>query len=326
MSKQITFLGLGQIGTSIGLGLSNLGEEFHRVGYDQNSGLANIAKKKSAIDEAEMRMIVSVADADIVVLSMAFDKIEQTLQIIAGNLKENVILLDTSPVRKVSMEWAKEYLPENCNYIGFTPMISSAFLEKLEGGFEAASGDLFKGGSFAITPSKSTSSEAVNLAVNLAEILKATVLFADIVEIDGLMASVHIMPQLISAALINSNIHRESWKEGRKFAGRPFAVGSSLIENQDSPAALAKAAVVNKESTVRVVDDFIRELQSLRDEISEGSAQAVEEKLDNARSGRIKWMGERTSADWSGEKFPKMDLKGSKRNWTGSLFGRRKKE
>lgn len=326
MTKQITILGLGQIGTSIGLGLSKFGEEFHRVGYDENSGMANLAKKNSAIDETKLRLINSVEDADIIIISMGFDKIEQTLQIIGGGLKDDVILLDTSPIRQISMDWAKEYLPENCNYIGFTPMISPDFLEKMERGSDAANGDLFNGGLFAITASQNTASDAVDLAIDFAGLLKATVLFADIGEIDGMMASVHIMPQLLSAALINSNMRRGSWKEGRKFAGRPFAISSSMIDSQDTPAAIAKAAVMNKENTVRVVDDFIRELQSLSNMISEGSTQTLEDILEKARLRRSTWMSEKGNAEWAHQKFPEMDLKGSKRNWGGSLLGRWKKK
>ena len=326
MKTKIAILGLGQIGTSIGLGLAGHSAQFQRVGFDPDGRLPKFAKKISAIDEAENNIFKAVEGADIIVLSLTLEEVEGIMSTIGDKVKENAVVLDTSPVREASLKWAENYFSEKVNYVGFTPMISPSHIEKLESGFDAASENLFQGGTFAINPSQRASSDAIKTSAELAEMLNAHILFADGVEIDGIMAAVHIMPQLISAELILANTSRGSWKEGRKFAGRPFAVASSLIENQDSPGSLAKAAVLNKENMVRVMDEFIMEMQKLRDEISQGSIETVKENLEKARKGRMKWMGERISANWTGENSPHFDLGDSRRNWAGNMFGRKSKK
>ncbi len=326
MKTKITILGLGQIGTSIGLGLNKHSTKYQRMGFDPDMRLAKLAKNISAIDETENKLNKAVAEADIIVMALAFEEAENILISISGELKENAIVLDTSPVREASLKWAEQNFSKNINYIGFTPMISPSFIEKLESGFDAATDELFRGGIFAISPNKYASSEAITVTTELAEFLNADIIFADSGEIDGLMATVHTLPQLISAGLMNSSGSQNSWKEGRKFAGRPFAVASSLIENQDSPGSIAKAAVLNKDNIVRVMNNFILEIQRLRDDIDQGSADDVKEILEEARARRRKWMSERISSNWTGENSPNFDLGESKRNWAGNLFGKTKKK
>jgi prephenate dehydrogenase len=318
MAIQITIIGMGQIGTSVGLALEKYPDKFIRVGHDIDSGVANIAKKMGALDKVQFNLPAAVEEADIVLLAVPVSQLEELLDLIMPDLKEGAVILDTSPIRKAPTAWAKAVLPEGRYYVGFTPMISPMFLENAAGGTEAAHAELFDHGLIAISAPSGTVSAAMKLASDLAEMMNATPLFADEMEIDSYMAAVHVIPQLMAAALANTTITRPGWQEGRKFAGRPYSLVSSPLSNQDQPEAVTAASLNNQENTLRVLDWLIEELQAIRAQVEEGKREELVERLKQARDARTQWLSERGAANWAGESTPEADYDSAKQN----LFGR----
>ena len=108
MPIQITIIGLGQIGTSMGLALAAHKNSILRVGHDKKADLEREAQQKDAIDKAEHNLPTAVRDARIVVLAMPVSQVRETLEFIAPDLQENTVVLDTSPVKSNVAKWAKE--------------------------------------------------------------------------------------------------------------------------------------------------------------------------------------------------------------------------
>jgi len=114
MPAQITIIGLGQIGASMGLALAAHREIILRVGHDKNKEVEREALKKGAVDKAEHNLPTAVRDARLVVLCLPMSQVRETLKIIAPDLAEGTVVMDTSPVKAVVAKWAKEILPEGC--------------------------------------------------------------------------------------------------------------------------------------------------------------------------------------------------------------------
>jgi prephenate dehydrogenase len=330
MPVQITILGLGQIGTSVGLALKD-NKQFTRVGFDVDGGIASTAKRMGALDKNSFSIPNAVADADIVLLAVQMDAVRDLLELIAPDLKSGAVVLDTAPVRADALAWASEILPKERYYVGFTPLISALYLEENRGDTAAAQPDLFREGMFAITAPNGTVDAAIKLATDLSSILGAGVLFADVLEIDSYMAATHQLPQLLAAALANVTVSRPGWNEGRKFAGRAFAQGSSSIQNLDSPEGLALSSQLNKENVLRELDALIAELSALRGELAEDLNGNLLERLKQAYKGRAQWWEERSSAAWRKEGQADLDFDASRPNILGrfnpeSVLGDKDKE
>ena len=77
MKTQISILGLGQIGTSIGLALTKYKDKVHRVGHDKYRVSANNAKGVDAVDKITLTLSGAVKDADIVLLALPFHEIHE---------------------------------------------------------------------------------------------------------------------------------------------------------------------------------------------------------------------------------------------------------
>lgn len=310
MTVQITIIGLGQLGASVGLALGKRRSDIHRVGHDKNHGTAKQAQKMGAVDSVKINLPAAVRKADIVLLSLPVNEIRDTLEVIAPDLSTDAVVMDTAPVQTSVAEWAQEILPESCHYVGLVPAINPKYLHRVELGLDAAEEDLFEDGVVVVGPLPGVPEEAVKVATDFIETLGAMPLFADMAETDGLMASTHIVPQLAAAGLLNAVVDQPGWVEGRKLAGRPFAALTSALVYQDEIESLSVAALLNRDNVTRVLDVVIGSLQGLRDDIANENREDVFKRLDMAFEGRDRWLMERIRGDWTSEgaksnfKFP----------------------
>jgi prephenate dehydrogenase len=301
MTVQISIVGLGQIGTSIGLALADQTDTIRRTGHDKDLSIARKAQQLGAIDKIEFNLPNAIRDSDLVLLALPIDEIKETLSIIAQDLKENAVVLDTGAVKKVIAQWAEEILPEECFYVGLTPVINPAYLHDAQSGIDAAQKDLFKGGLMAIAAPPSTRAEAVKLAADLTRLLGAMPFFVDPEEMDGLMAATHWLPQFLAAALVHATIDQPGWLEGRKIAGRAYAEATGPIDHLGDAGALKSAAFYISDNIIRVINDVIASLMVIRTDIEQKDEEALQEYLQKAREGRQKWWIDRQRGEWLAE-------------------------
>jgi prephenate dehydrogenase len=116
-------------------------------------------------------------------------------------------------------------------------------------------------------------------------------------EVDGIMATIHSLPAWTAAALTETVIDQPGWADIRKLAGRPFVSGMRPLDLEDS-AALVEVARQNRVNTVRVLDDYIAKIKSLRDEIDEQD-KGLQGHLERVMKGRAQWRKARADGDWA---------------------------
>jgi prephenate dehydrogenase len=303
MTIQVTIIGLGQIGASIGLALAARKESIERVGHDREPGVAKQALKLGVVDRVEYNLPRSVEMADVVLLSIPVDQMRETLEIIAPDLKEGCVLLDTAPVKEAVSRSAAELIPEGRHYIGLVPVINPRYLLETTAGLEAAHADLFHDGLMAIVAPPGAASEAVKLAADMAKLVDATPMFFDGIELDSLMAATHLLPLLMSAAVLNSTVDQPGWIEARKIAGRAFAEVTGPFQHLHSPEALVSAVTDDRTNLLRVLDGVIAGLQDMRDDIESEDRKALLANFQQARQGRELWWKQRVAANWPAEEL-----------------------
>jgi len=172
-----------------------------------------------------------------------------------------------------------------------------------------------------------TPGEVVELASDLALLLGATPMLADLAESDGLMATMHLLPQLAAAALLNSTVDQPGWQEARKVGGRAYAAVTAGLAYQDDIDALGMAAMHNRTNIVRALDVLIAALHGLRDDIENLDEEGVAARLEQALEGHNRWLNERSAADWQ-EHTEKhiLDLPSFAERFFGNAFYKRTPE
>lgn len=298
MSAQITIVGLGQIGSSIGLALKAHDVNLRRVGHDKDTQAAKESQRMGAVDDVKYNLPASVREAKIVVLALPLAEVRETLRIIAPDLQEGTLVLDMAPAKATVTAWAKEILPPGRHYVGLTPAINPAYLHETEFGVKAARADLFEKGVMAVNTPSGTPGNVFNLAMELVNLLGAMPLLMDTAEADGIFSAMHILPQLTASALLDATVDQPGWLEARKLAGRPYAAVTAGAAHHDDVLSLGESALENRENVVRLLNAYITSLLNLRDEIEEQNREAVLERLNEAWKGRLRWLEERNAAEW----------------------------
>ena len=298
MGVELTLIGLDQIGASIGLALADKSLEINRCGHDANPDTASRAQKMGAVDQIQRNIHTAVEKADLVILAVPSDQVHETLELIRQDLQPNTVVMDTSTLKAQATAWAEELLPERQTFVSFTPMISAAYLEGTVIGIEAARADLFKDAVVLINIPAASNPDAIRVASELAGILGCKPFFADLLESEGLLAASHLLPLLVSAALVNTTTHQPGWREARKLAGRAFLQTSSPLLEMDGATRFGQSAILNRENAVRLLNNMLSEIQTIRDLIENGSSEELDKLLRNAERERQAWWKQRIAADW----------------------------
>jgi prephenate dehydrogenase len=298
MPVQITIIGLGQIGASMGLALAAHKDAILRVGHDKKLDVEREALQKGAADKMEHNLPNAVRDAKLVVLCIPVSQVRETLEFIAPDLKKGTVVLDTTPIKADVQKWAKEILPEGCYFVGLVPAINPKFLHDFEIGLTAAQPDLFTKGIFLVDAPYGTPESAVTTAIDFIRLLGAEALLADPIESDGLMSTTHLLPQLVAASLLNATVDQPGWQDARKVAGRAYATVTAGLAYQDEIDSLRMSALHNRAGVVHALDVTIAALRGLRNDIENGDDDGIAMRLESALQGRKRWLNERISAEW----------------------------
>jgi prephenate dehydrogenase len=321
MTVQLTIIGLGQIGASIGLALANHGDKIIRTGSDIDRKAVQQAQKMGAVDKTVTNLNAAVRDADIVILALPLDQVREMLEATAPELKEGAVLMETAPAKAEVSKWVRDLLPQGRSYVGLTPVLNPRYLLNEGYGIAAAKADLFSDGMFGIVTPPQTNPQAVKLAVDLTNMMGADPLFIDLYEIDGVMVATHVLPQLMSIALLIATLDQPGWKEARKVAGRAFAEVTGPAAHLDDAEALLAAANLNRDNVVRKLDDIIAALQTLRLDIAEDDTGSLEERLKHAKAGVNQWWQDRGGGNWLAVELPKPETPPTSTEVMGSLIG-----
>jgi prephenate dehydrogenase len=325
MTIQITIIGLGQIGASIGMALGKKPDLIQRIGYDIDPQVMRKAPKIGVVDKITNRLEQAVQNTDVLLLALPTDEIRSTMEELLPLMKPGAIVLETAVGKEQLAAWAVELLPKGCSYVGLTPVINPKYLFSSAYGIDSAHPDLFQNGMITITTPPNTDAKAIKFAADLAKLMDANVLFADMLEVDSIMSATHIVPQLLAAALLNTTVNQPNWREAGKMAGRAYAEVSGPIEHLGLPGTLAASAIQNREHVLRVLNSVLASIRTLRNDINAQDTETLNNRLERAYLGREQWWQDRHPQKKENMAYPEERLSISSMLF-GDLLGNRKRK
>ena len=152
----------------------------------------------------------------------------------------------------------------------------------------------------------------------LVRLLGGQPLFLDPLEADGMIATAHTLPQVLSTAMLNATVGQPGWQETRRFAGRPYARVAGIL-GDDTLESLKQSLLLNPEKTVHSLDLVIGALTHLRDAVKEGNGPDLEKRLRLAFDDQTAWLKERSRAEWDKEEKKPVEMDNPlRRLFTGS--------
>jgi prephenate dehydrogenase len=289
---RITIIGMGLIGTSLGMALRSADEresplgQIHVTGYDKNNRATSDARGRLAIDREARNLGEALREAQLVVVAVPVQAVREVFAAIAPVLPHGAIVTDVASVKSQVMAWAHELLPGSVEFIGGHPMAGSE-----QSGAFAASPDLFKGAVYCLTPLPRTSETAIELVDAMLRQIGAKSYFIDPEEHDAFVAGVSHLPFLLSTALVELTSSSPGWKEMAPLAATGFRDVSRLASGD--PEMHRDICVTNRVAIARWLDAAARLLLDMREQLEEGEGDKLLEMFERAREAREGWIGGR---------------------------------
>ncbi|MBC7261196.1 MAG: prephenate dehydrogenase/arogenate dehydrogenase family protein, partial [Chloroflexi bacterium] len=124
MAFRTTVIGLGLVGSSIGLALKGTGADLEIIGHDKDSDAARRAYKSGCVDRTEWNLINACEGADLIIISTPLAGVKSTLAAIAQDVKPGCVITDTANLKVPVLDWARESLPNTVYFVGGHPIIT----------------------------------------------------------------------------------------------------------------------------------------------------------------------------------------------------------
>jgi len=191
------------------------------------------------------------------------------------------VVTDVASTKAQVISWAEEFLPTSVSFVGGHPMTGKEL-----SGVEAADANLFQGRVYCLTPTARIRPLAVNKVSSLVETLGARVRFLEPAEHDGQVASVSHLPFLASIAMVNTAVNGPAWADASLLASGGFRDMTRLAAG--SPEMYRDICLTNSDSIVRVLDEYVANLNSLRERIV-AHDRDISETFAEAQHTRLQW-------------------------------------
>lgn len=200
--RQITIVGTGLIGGSIGLALKQAGFAGQIVGCDKRAVL-DIAQTRGAIDRAEADLERAIAGSDVIVLATPVGCILSQLETIAPLAPPTALITDAGSTKQRFVERVHELFGAAAaeRVLPGHPMAGKEF-----GGIEHAEANLFRDAVWLVTPIDGAENytERQQEYLHLVSSTGPRVIAMDAERHDHLCAWISHLPQMMATALAST--------------------------------------------------------------------------------------------------------------------------
>lgn len=276
-NQQITIIGTGLIGGSLGLALKKRGLVRRVVGCDKAEVLAR-AKKGKAIDAGVTDAVQAAAGSDVVVLAAPVGQILDLIERLAPQLGPQVLLTDTGSTKVEIVARARAVFGAGApkRFLGGHPMAG-----REEAGIEHADADLFQGAPWLFTPQAGQKLDdgRSGAFLKLVARLGAKPVVLDAARHDRLCAWASHLPQMLSTALAAAlqdefggdadlqGVRGRALSDMTRLAASPYAMWRDIALTN---SANIEAALLKLEQTLAHVRENLR-TAGLRQEFDEAN-------------------------------------------------------
>ena len=279
--KNITILGVGLIGGSLGLALKKRDFPVKLVGLGRRWSSLEIALAKGAVHQITLNFAEAIEPADMVVVCTTVETIPEMVQRVCEHAKDDCVITDVGSVKRQIVAEVNSFLPENLHFVGAHPMAGS---EKR--GATAAKSDLFEGANCILTPTEKTSEKSLQIVRALWESVGANTRVMSPAEHDFLIAAASHLPHLVACVLTQTvsefgnevgaalDFTATGFKDTTRIAsGAPEIWQSILLQNSDMLIPMLEKFVAN-------IEEFKRLLANKNEESIQGRLKTAKEIRD----------------------------------------------
>ena len=272
--RQLTILGPGLLGGSIGLAVKKRKLADKVVVWGRRIESARAAVKRGAADFAADTPADAVRGSDLVILCTPVETMAQLAREFRQKLLRESIVTDIGSTKYDIVKHLSSLLSGRTTYIGSHPMAGSE-----RDGLAAAQANLFEGAVCILTPPPRARTAPLKKLANFWESLGCRLRTTSPAEHDEIVAYISHLPHLAAYSLIGTipQEHLEYAAQGLKDTTRIAA---------SSPQVWSDISMANKKNIVAALDEMVKNLGNVRKLIVANDQQNLINYFKNAKTKR----------------------------------------
>jgi len=272
--NQVTIIGTGLIGGSLGLALKQRRLAKRVVGVGHRQSTLDDVLFRGAADEVTLDACEGVRGSDLVVLGTAVGLFEETAERIGGNLEPGAVVIDVGSTKARVVRTLEPLMPKGRTFVGCHPIAGS---EKR--GIAYARPDLFEGATCVVTPTDRTPADVLVRVVSTWQDLGMMVRQMAPEVHDRLLAEVSHLPHVVASVLV-----RAISEEAKPLVGPGWA-DTTRVASGD--AVLWRDILLsNADEIAAAIGRFQDTLADLCDAVSQRDSDRIESLLAEAKNRR----------------------------------------
>ena len=275
--KQVSIVGLGLIGGSLGMALRKGRIAKRVIGFARHEATVQRAKRRGAIHDGDTELCPDwLGESELVVLAVPPDDVVPMVRQVARLTSHSFLMTDATSVKEPLVRSLESFLPPRIRFVGSHPMAGSE-----RSGIEAADPALFRGAPCIVTPTGRTDPKAMKQVSRLWKGAGGRVIELDPKRHDALVAQVSHAPHLAAVALA---LLPEEAALGIAAGG--FADTTRIAASD--PAMWEQICRMNRKEILLALDRLAAGLGSLKAAVAAGSAATLRATLRGAQARRLR--------------------------------------
>jgi prephenate dehydrogenase len=281
--RQVTIIGLGLLGGSLGLVLKEKGLAKTVVGIGRRRENLELALQMGAIDHFALEPFKAVSQSDLIILATPVETYLPQIHTWGKDLAPSTIVSDVGSVKGPLVSNMESQMPPSTFFVGAHPIAG-----KEKSGVAHADSRLFQGARCVVTPTPRTNTKALESICRLWEAAGSVVLSMDPVEHDWVLGAVSHLPHIAAFSLMHT---LQALQEGARettdlldFSGGGLRDTTRIAAS--SPEMWRDICIANHENLVKMVDLYIQQLQEFRELLNNQDASGLYNAIERAKETR----------------------------------------
>jgi len=272
--NQVTVVGVGLIGGSLGLALKERGLTRAVVGIGHRETSLAAARRAGAADRTTLDVAEGVRGSDLVVLATPVGLFRSLLEQAAPALEPGAVVIDVGSTKARVVAECEALMPDGRVFLGCHPIAGSE-----QRGVSFARADLFDGATCVVTPTDRTPEDVLSRVHAMWQAVGMTVRTVSPGEHDRLLAEVSHLPHVAASVLVAAisdaaeTLVGPGWADTTRVASGDARLWRDILVSNTSEVARALAGAAGR------LDAFRRALER-------GDAERVEALLAEAKARR----------------------------------------
>lgn len=281
--RQVTIIGVGLLGGSLGLVLRERGLAEAVVGVGRSRSNLELAVQIGAIDQFVCDAKEAVGSSDLIILATPVETYVSQVHAWGGCLRPGTIVSDVGSVKGPLVFAMDSQLPPSVHFVGAHPIAG-----KEKSGVAFAESRLFQGARCIITPTPRTQPQALQKIREMWEAAGSMVLSMKPDDHDWILGAVSHLPHVAAFALMHTLQSLQEETPGTvdllAFSGGGLRDTTRIAAS--SPEMWRDICFANRVNLDRMIDQYIRHLEAFRHMLQGNDIQGLQTLLEQSKALR----------------------------------------